>query len=131
MLEDKDNIDEATEEFVDVSVELGYIDVESEESTVYVHIDGESEEVIEDIEEKIQNIGGSTGAGSSSGGGTERDQYFEEAGKFIIEKDKASIGMERAGSAVSASAGISMEQLDQDACLQLFKEFTDLDIHLN
>ena len=47
----------------------------------------------EDIEEKIQNIGGSTGAGSSSGGGTERDQYFEEAGKFIIEKDKASIGM--------------------------------------
>ena len=46
-------------------------------------------------------------------------------------EDKASIGMERAGSAVSASAGISMEQLDQDACLQLFKEFTDLDIHLN
>ena len=32
----------------------------------------------------------------SSGGGSEessKDQYFAEAGKFIIEKDKASIGM--------------------------------------
>lgn len=48
----------------------------------------------EDIEEKIQNIGSSSGAGGSAGGGaSERDQYFEEAGKFIIEKDKASIGM--------------------------------------
>ena len=26
-------------------------------------------------------------------GGNERDQYFEEAGRFIIEKEKASIGM--------------------------------------
>ena len=26
-------------------------------------------------------------------GGEERDVYFEEAGRFIIEKDKASIGM--------------------------------------
>lgn len=48
----------------------------------------------EDIEEKIKNIG------SSSGGGTgaedkaeERDAYFADAGRFIIEKDKASIGM--------------------------------------
>ncbi|MBQ6886721.1 MAG: DNA translocase FtsK [Lachnospiraceae bacterium] len=47
----------------------------------------------EDIEEKIQNIGSSAGAGSSGGGGAERDQYFEEAAKFIIDKDKASIGM--------------------------------------
>ncbi len=46
----------------------------------------------EDIQEKIQNIGVS-GAGAAQGGGAERDQYFEEAGKFIIEKDKASIGM--------------------------------------
>lgn len=29
----------------------------------------------------------------ASGGGDDRDIYFEEAGKFIIEKEKASIGM--------------------------------------
>ena len=28
-----------------------------------------------------------------SGGGGGRDEYFEQAGRFIIEKDKASIGM--------------------------------------
>ncbi|MCI6553431.1 MAG: DNA translocase FtsK [Lachnospiraceae bacterium] len=43
-----------------------------------------------DVEERIQST-----AGGSSAGGTEgsRDQYFTEAGKFIIDKDKASIGM--------------------------------------
>lgn len=48
----------------------------------------------EDIEEKIKNIGVS-GGGASGGasGGNERDEYFAEAGRFIIEKDKASIGM--------------------------------------
>lgn len=46
----------------------------------------------EDIEEKIKNIGSSSAAGGSAGG-SERDDYFEEAGRFIIEKDKASIGM--------------------------------------
>lgn len=44
----------------------------------------------EDIEEKIQNIGSSS---TAAGGGSERDEYFEEAGRFIIDKDKASIGM--------------------------------------
>lgn len=44
-----------------------------------------------DIEEKIKNIGTSSGSGGS--GGSERDEYFEEAGRFIIDKDKASIGM--------------------------------------
>lgn len=47
----------------------------------------------EDIQEKISNIG----SGSSSGGGfdsaSELDAYFADAGRFIIEKDKASIGM--------------------------------------
>lgn len=49
----------------------------------------------EDIEEKIQNLGSSQGTGSSLSGesGDSRDAYFEEAGKFIIDKDKASIGM--------------------------------------
>ena len=51
-----------------------------------------------DIETKMNAIhdtaaaSGSSG-GSTGGGGPERDSYFVEAGKFIIEKDKASIGM--------------------------------------
>ena len=49
----------------------------------------------EEIEEKISNIGltGSGLAVAGADGGSERDAYFEEAGKFIIEKEKASIGM--------------------------------------
>ena len=48
----------------------------------------------EDIEEKIKNIGSSGGSsGSGVGGGNDRDEYFEEAARFIIDKDKASIGM--------------------------------------
>lgn len=49
----------------------------------------------EDIEAKIQNIGsGGSGSGSSGGsGGRNLDEYFEQAARFIIDKDKASIGM--------------------------------------
>ena len=48
----------------------------------------------EDIEEKIKNIGSSGGSsGNGFGGGNDRDEYFEEAARFIIDKDKASIGM--------------------------------------
>lgn len=45
----------------------------------------------EDIQEKIQNIGSSSGGGS--GAAAERDEYFIEAAKFVIDKDKGSIGM--------------------------------------
>ncbi len=45
----------------------------------------------DDIHEKINNA--KPGDASVAGGGDERDEYFAEAGKFIIEKDKASIGM--------------------------------------
>ena len=41
-----------------------------------------------DIEEKINSAVSSGGIGSS-----ERDEYFVDAGRFIIEKEKASIGM--------------------------------------
>ncbi len=45
----------------------------------------------EEIEAKISQ-GGS--AGGAAGGDSEaRDEYFEQAGRFIIDKDKASIGM--------------------------------------
>ena len=45
----------------------------------------------DDIHDKINNA--KLGDGAAAGGGDERDEYFAEAGKFIIEKDKASIGM--------------------------------------
>ena len=46
-----------------------------------------------EIEEKIKNIGTGSGGGAGASSGSELDSYFVEAGKFIIEKDKASIGM--------------------------------------
>ena len=48
-----------------------------------------------DIEEKIKSFQSSAGASGSAGtgGGSEFDSYFAEAGKFVIEKEKASIGM--------------------------------------
>ncbi len=48
----------------------------------------------EDVEEKIKKMG-STGAAGSIGGDSAnpRDEYFVDAGRFIIDKDKASIGM--------------------------------------
>ena len=45
-----------------------------------------------DIQEKIANLGSASGGGTADGA-SERDDYFMDAGKFIIEKDKASIGM--------------------------------------
>ena len=48
----------------------------------------------DDVAEQIKSMGSASGGGSSSGeGGSEYDQYFADAGRFIIDKDKASIGM--------------------------------------
>ncbi len=47
----------------------------------------------EDIEEQIRNIGSGSVSSGSNQQAEERDEYFAEAGKFIIDKDKASIGM--------------------------------------
>ena len=48
----------------------------------------------DDVEEQIKSMGSSSGGGvSGAEGGSEYDQYFADAGRFIIEKDKASIGM--------------------------------------
>ncbi|MCM1214351.1 MAG: DNA translocase FtsK [Lachnospiraceae bacterium] len=46
-----------------------------------------------EIEEKIRSMGSAIGGGGASDGGSEIDELFEKAGRFIIEKDKASIGM--------------------------------------
>ncbi len=45
----------------------------------------------EDISKSITQSG--VGISGGSGGGTDRDDYFVEAGRFIIDKEKASIGM--------------------------------------
>ncbi len=45
-----------------------------------------------EIEEKMNTVSISQG-GSGGSGGSERDAYFVEAGKFVIEKEKGSIGM--------------------------------------
>jgi S-DNA-T family DNA segregation ATPase FtsK/SpoIIIE len=50
----------------------------------------------DDIEEQIKSMDSGSGGGGASGGaegGSGYDQYFADAGRFIIEKDKASIGM--------------------------------------
>ncbi|MBQ8598348.1 MAG: DNA translocase FtsK [Lachnospiraceae bacterium] len=46
-----------------------------------------------DLQEKIASMKSGTGADGSGDSGSEKDQYFVEAARFIIEKDKASIGM--------------------------------------
>lgn len=45
-----------------------------------------------EIEDTMNNVSISSGT-SGAGGGDDRDTYFVEAGKFVIEKDKGSIGM--------------------------------------
>ncbi len=46
-----------------------------------------------EVEEKIKSMGSGSGNGGASDGGSEIDELFEKAGRFLIEKDKASIGM--------------------------------------
>ncbi len=50
-----------------------------------------NEEITKHIE--ANPVGGKTGAAGGAPGGNERDELFVEVGRFIIEKDKASIGM--------------------------------------
>jgi S-DNA-T family DNA segregation ATPase FtsK/SpoIIIE len=47
----------------------------------------------QDIEEKLSSIGSSIGGSGGGDSANSRDEYFEQAGRFIIDKDKASIGM--------------------------------------
>ena len=55
----------------------------------------EGEGYSSDIEERMNNISvsASTGADAASGGGDDRDAYFLDAAKLLIDKDKGSIGM--------------------------------------
>lgn len=45
-----------------------------------------------DIEEKMNTVS-AQGTSAGAGGGDQRDPYFADAGRFVIEKDKGSIGM--------------------------------------
>lgn len=66
---------------------------DEEVNEVVKFIASQHEEVVynTEIESKI-SVSGSAGSASASGG-SQFDAYFADAGKFIIEKDKASIGM--------------------------------------
>ncbi|SET38995.1 DNA segregation ATPase FtsK/SpoIIIE [[Clostridium] aminophilum] len=64
-------------------------DEEVGEVVRYLTDEGYEAEYADDIESKIS----ASSVGSFGGGGGERDAYFEQAARFIIEKDKASIGM--------------------------------------
>ena len=69
----------------------------------------------ENIQNQIQNMGsqgGVSGNGGSADGGSDIDEYFVDAARFIIEKDKASIGMlQRAFRIGFNRAGRIMDQL--------------------
>ena len=53
----------------------------------------DSQIIAEQMQQMQNSIESAVSADSSSAGGNDRDVLFIEAGKFIIEKDKASIGM--------------------------------------
>ncbi len=52
-----------------------------------------NEEVQQQVTSSASGVGNSTGGAAGSGSADQLDAYFVDAGKFIIEKDKASIGM--------------------------------------
>ena len=76
-----------------VRLQGAYI-TDEEVSDVTKFLSSQSEEVVynTEIESKINAANAGT-AIAGGGSGPERDAYFVEAGRFIIEKDKASIGM--------------------------------------
>ena len=65
-------------------------DKEVQDVVDFLKSENEGEGYSPDVEEKIANAGSSSGGIESA---SEKDAYFVDAAKFIIEKDKASIGM--------------------------------------
>ena len=68
---------------------------DKEVSEVVEYIKGQciENEYASDIEEKISNMSAAGNGSGFTNDASERDSYFVDAGKFIIEKEKASIGM--------------------------------------
>ena len=56
----------------------------------FLNEQGQTADYSAEVADKISSAKASEAAGSAA---AERDVYFEEAGRYIIEKDKASIGM--------------------------------------
>ena len=59
----------------------------------YLASNGNGAQYSEDVANHINTVHTTSGAGFSDGGSDERDEYFIYAGQFVIESDKASIGM--------------------------------------
>ena len=77
-LEDSDNLFFRTEKHPTVDYLKENNDVQSQD----------------EVNQQIEAMGSGAGdAPGKSGGENERDMYFADAGRFIIDKDKASIGM--------------------------------------
>lgn len=72
----------------------GALVTDKEVSEVVKFLSSQSDEVVynTEIESRINSANSGASAGTA-GTGNERDAYFADAGRFIIEKDKASIGM--------------------------------------
>lgn len=72
----------------------GALVTDKEVSEVVKFLSSQSDEVVynTEIESRINSANSGASAGAA-GTGNERDAYFADAGRFIIEKDKASIGM--------------------------------------
>ncbi|MCR4901694.1 MAG: DNA translocase FtsK [Butyrivibrio sp.] len=70
-------------------------DKEVQAVTDFLKKQADSLEYSEEIQSQISSFESSPGGGQggASAGGNDVDEYFAEAGRFIIEKDKASIGM--------------------------------------
>ena len=67
--------------------------VSDEEVSAVVGFLADKNPVVEYNSQIEQQVNTAGAAGGAFGGADDRDVYFEEAGKFIIEKEKASIGM--------------------------------------
>ena len=70
-------------------------DKEVQAVTDFLRNQGSEASYNEEAMNSIDNmsVGGGPGGSSSSDGGSDRDEYFVQAGNIIIEKEKASIGM--------------------------------------
>ena len=64
-------------------------DKEVNDVTEFLKEQGQTADYSDEVADKISSANG----GEGHGHGVERDVYFADAGRFIIEKDKASIGM--------------------------------------
>ena len=71
----------------EVQAVVEYLKKQAGGETVY------SEEIVNEVNSSASGLAGSGASADSAAGSEGRDAYFAEAGRLIIEKEKASIGM--------------------------------------